>query len=150
MIILKNTDNKFSKREKIITLIAGLLIISLSAVVVFQYFAIVRTQREINSFIETQSSVSNDGKIVWINPETTVSVQSIESVNSELSETIDNLSEKREYVINKNSRKIHSPECDSAKKTLEKNKETVEWSEEEYFKALEDGYTPCSICKAGR
>jgi hypothetical protein len=150
VIILKNTDNKFSKREKIITLIAGLLIISLSAVVVFQYFAIVRTQREINSFIETQSSVSNDGKIVWINPETTVSVQSIESVNSELSETIDNLSEKREYVINKNSRKIHSPECDSAKKTLEKNKETVEWSEEEYFKALEDGYTPCSICKAGR
>lgn len=150
MIILKNTDNKFSKREKIITLIAGLLIISLSAVVVFQYFAIVRTQREINSFIETQSSVSDDGKIVWINPETTVSVQSVESVNSELSETIDNSSEKREYVINKNSRKIHSPECDSAKKTLEKNKETVEWSEEEYFKALEDGYTPCSICKAGR
>lgn len=142
--------SKMSVRERIITVAAGVLIIALTVVAVIQYITILKTQETINQILDNQTSVTNNEKIVWVNPETTVDVsdetnQSITSTanTTEYGETV-------EYVINKNSKKIHSPDCESAIKTKDSNKETVNWTEEEYLKALDDGYSPCSICGAGR
>ena len=142
--------SKMSVRERIITVAAGILIIALTVVAVIQYITILKTQKTINQILENQTSVANNEKIVWVNPETTV------NVNDESNQSITNTAntteygETVEYVINKNSKKIHSPDCESAIKTKDSNKETVNWTEEEYLKALDEGYSPCSICGAGR
>ena len=140
---------ELTKREKIITVISGLIIIGLIGVVLFQYFTIIKVQKELVSYTESQSDESADGKIVWINPDVTVSAPDTTNDINGLSESPDS-TEPREYVINKNSKKVHSPDCKSAQETLDKNKETVMWTDEEYFKSLENGYSPCAICKAGR
>ncbi|MBO4339210.1 MAG: hypothetical protein K5755_05105 [Clostridiales bacterium] len=142
-------ESKFTKREKIIAIVSGVLIIGLACVVVFQYFTIINTQRKLSKYSDSVSSVSDEGKIVWVNPDTTVVVPENNLADAS-EETSSQISEIREYVINKNSKKIHSPECESAKQTLDKNKETVTWTDEEYLNALDEGYSPCSICKAGR
>lgn len=54
------------------------------------------------------------------------------------------------YVINTNSKKIHSPNCSSAINTKEENKKTVVLSDAEFQQYLNDGYTVCSRCNAGR
>ena len=51
---------------------------------------------------------------------------------------------KQEYILNKNSKKIHYPSCTGAKNTSEKNKEYYSG----FLKDLKDnGYLPCGICK---
>ena len=146
--VVKMDEKRFTKREKIIAIIAGILIIGLSCIVVFQYFTIIKTQKQLSSFSEIESNTSDEGKIVWVNPETAVSVEDNDLLDSSNDTTT--RSGTTEYVLNKNSKKIHAPECESAQKALDKNKETVNWTDEEYFKALDEGYSPCSICKAGR
>ena len=149
-------SKEFTKREKIIAIVSGILIVGLSLVVVFQYFTILKTQKQLSSFSDIQSTASDNGKIVWVNPETAVSVEenglSFEESTDNSNANAETITKNgvTEYVLNKNSKKIHSPECESAQKTLDKNKETVNWTDEEYFKALDEGYSPCSICKAGR
>ena len=142
-------DKAFTKREKIITITAALLIVGLLCIVIFEYFTIVNTQKELSKLTADNKTVSNDGKIVWMNPEEEVSPTDNEK-NEDITEASSSDNGTMEYVINKNSKKIHSPECESAQKTLDKNKETVNWTDEEYMNALENGYSPCSICKAGR
>ena len=141
--------SQLTKREKIITIISGLIIVVLIGVVLFQYFTIIKVQKELVNNTDNNMTASEDSKIVWINPEVTVSAPDVSEENGSLLEISDS-TEPREYVINKNSKKIHSPDCKSAQETLDKNKETVLWTEEDYFKSLENGYSPCSICKAGR
>lgn len=146
----RDVFSKMSLREKIITVVAGVIIVVLTLIVAIEYVTILKTQRAVNQILDNQTSVADDEKIVWLNPETTVSIP--EQTNQDTTETTNQISngEAIEYVINKNSKKIHSPDCDSAIKTKESNKETVKWSEEEYLKALDEGYSPCSICGAGR
>jgi len=167
MEIEKKTFSFLSKREKIIVLSAFILIALLTVAVIYEYTVIAKTQKQIKSMVDTSSSVSDDGKVVWVTPEAEpvennsnlgVTVESssdiiAESVNSEdeKEENTDFSPEAvKDYVLNTNSKKIHSPDCDSAKKTKDKNKSCVSWNEEEYQTALNDGYTPCSICNAGR
>ena len=47
------------------------------------------------------------------------------------------------YVLNKNSKKFHTPNCDGVKDMKEKNKEYFYGSREE---AVQKGYTPCKSC----
>ena len=48
------------------------------------------------------------------------------------------------YVLNTNSMKFHDPDCESASKISEKNREYFNGTREE---ALALGYEPCGICK---
>lgn len=52
------------------------------------------------------------------------------------------------YVINKKSKKIHASECSSAKKILSENMITI--NENEFETYIENGYSICSVCNAGR
>lgn len=47
------------------------------------------------------------------------------------------------YVLNKNTKKFHVPECDSVNDMKEKNKEYFNGTREE---AISKGYTPCGRC----
>ena len=142
--------SKMSIREKVITIAAGLIIAALAVIVVIQYMTIIKTQKTVNQILENQTSLPDNEKIVWVNPETNVDLTDEQTVSvTEQSSLLSN-GEAIEYVINKNSKKIHSPDCESAIKTKESNKETVNWTEDDYFKALDEGYSPCSICGAGR
>lgn len=53
---------------------------------------------------------------------------------------------RKTYVINTNSKKIHSPDCASAIRTKEENKKTVKLSDEELQSYIKDGYDICKIC----
>ena len=48
------------------------------------------------------------------------------------------------YVVNTNTKKFHSPYCDSVNKMSEKNKMVTECNREEL---IEQGYSPCGRCK---
>lgn len=139
-----------SKREKAAASIACIIIVVLLGIVIYQAFTIIKLQKESSAYSENKAiTSSDDGKIVWINPDETVSTPDITDAEA-ISSTDGTSSETVEYVINKNSKKIHSPDCESAKNTLDKNKETVNWTESEFYQALDDGYSPCAVCKAGR
>lgn len=47
------------------------------------------------------------------------------------------------YVLNTNTMKFHDPDCSSASKISESNKQTYTGSREDL---INEGYTPCSIC----
>ena len=53
-------------------------------------------------------------------------------------------SEKKQYVINKNTRKFHLPECSSVSDMKPQNKKEVKSTRESL---IEQGYDPCDICK---
>lgn len=53
-------------------------------------------------------------------------------------------SEESEYIINTNTGKFHSPNCDSVTKMKAKNKKEFTGSREEL---ISDGYEPCGNCK---
>ena len=53
-------------------------------------------------------------------------------------------SEKKQYVINKNTRKFHLPECSSVSDMKPQNKKEVKSTRESL---IEQGYAPCDICK---
>lgn len=52
--------------------------------------------------------------------------------------------ESRDYILNKNSKKIHYPSCSAVKKMADKNKQ-------EYIGTVQElkemGYSPCGICR---
>ncbi len=47
------------------------------------------------------------------------------------------------YVLNKNSKKFHKPNCSSVKQMSSKNRWDVDWTREE---VLDKGYIPCKNC----
>ncbi len=51
-----------------------------------------------------------------------------------------------DYVVNVNSKKIHSPDCASALKMSEKNKRFI--SQSQFDEYINNGYTVCSVCGA--
>lgn len=48
------------------------------------------------------------------------------------------------YVLNRNTKKFHSPDCTSVEKITDRNREDVAWSREE---CIAYGYEPCGVCK---
>lgn len=50
------------------------------------------------------------------------------------------------YVINKNSKKIHTKDCSFVDRMKEENKQTVQLTKDELNNYLNDGYTTCSSC----
>ncbi len=61
------------------------------------------------------------------------------------SDTSTDITEKADYILNKSSKKIHLPNCDSVNKMSEKNKQAYTGSIEDLLK---DGYTRCGSCLA--
>jgi DNA-entry nuclease len=61
------------------------------------------------------------------------------------SDTSTDITEKADYILNKSSKKIHLPNCDSVNKMSEKNKQAYTGSIEDLLK---DGYTCCGSCLA--
>lgn len=47
------------------------------------------------------------------------------------------------YVLNKNSRKFHYPDCASVDEIKEKNRQDVSWDRDE---VIAQGYVPCKRC----
>ena len=66
--------------------------------------------------------------------------------SKDLSENLRNSNEEAKgvYILNTNTRKIHSPNCPSVADIKEKNKKEYNGSKEEL---LTDGYTECDRCK---
>ena len=52
--------------------------------------------------------------------------------------------EENTYILNTNSHKFHDPSCSGVDKMKEENKETYTGSRDEL---IEQGYSPCGICK---
>lgn len=50
------------------------------------------------------------------------------------------------YVINKNSKKIHTEDCSFVDRMKEENKQVVQLTKEELNKYIDNGYTTCSSC----
>ena len=53
-------------------------------------------------------------------------------------------SEEREYILNKNTKKFHDPDCSGAKDIKKENKEEYKGTRE-YL--IGEGYEPCGVCK---
>ncbi len=86
-----------------------------------------------------------------VQPGITIDYSNGESELSETSFTEENYendsvtdSDVKEYVLNKNTKKFHVPECSSVKDIKSKNKIIVKENREEL---LEQGYEPCGVCK---
>ncbi len=47
------------------------------------------------------------------------------------------------YVLNKSSKRFHRPQCNSAQRIKEENRETFEGARDAL---LAEGYVPCKIC----
>lgn len=55
-------------------------------------------------------------------------------------------SKTKTYVINKNSKKIHTKDCSFVDRMNEENKQIVQLTNDELNNYLNDGYTTCSSC----
>lgn len=55
-------------------------------------------------------------------------------------------SKTKTYVINKNSKKIHTKDCSFVDRMKEENKQIVQLTSDELNNYLNDGYTTCSSC----
>ena len=56
----------------------------------------------------------------------------------------DNNTTKTTYILNTNSKKFHKESCKNAESISEKNKEVYNGTREDL---IEDGYSPCGVCK---
>ena len=197
--------SKFSVREKILAgILLGAMVI-FSVVLCYQSVSISKTQNMLMSYMDSQSSTTDDEKLVWVTPTSQENNDSEIVSEIEESETIsfydpDNQeienqsngflyqstaaptetysyyqttyesivtqttlpttqatttlptvsSEYRTYVLNTSSKKIHAPDCSSVSTMKASNKRQVTWNENDYRQALNEGYTPCGRCGAGR
>ncbi len=65
------------------------------------------------------------------------------SVDRESGEKQEAAQADREYILNTNTRKFHEPDCESAKQTSPKNKQSYSGNRDEI---IEMGYEPCKRC----
>lgn len=148
----KKLFSDLSSKEKVIIYITiGIAALSL-LLSAFSAVCLYKAQKEIQNLSkQSQAEEVADNTVSFVNPTESKPSQTAESTTAatKSSDTFEN-SEIREYVINTNSKRIHTPDCPSAIQTLPKNKQTVEWDEEDYNNALSEGYVPCGVCNAGR
>ena len=55
-------------------------------------------------------------------------------------------SKTKTYVINKNSKKIHTKDCSFVDRMKEENKQTVHLTSDELNEYINNGYSTCSSC----
>ena len=86
-----------------------------------------------------------------VQPGISIDYKTGESEQTEKSTDTDEISEggkteteKKEYIVNTNTKKFHDPSCSSAKDTLAKNRKEVTESRDTL---VEQGYEPCGKCK---
>ena len=87
-------------------------------------------------------SQQKSGKDI-VNQPSRSAVSSIVQATDKPAETSRPVKSTKTYVLNKNTKKFHYPNCPSVKQMLEKNKEVVNSTREEI---ISDGYSPCGRC----
>lgn len=154
------------KIKKIITLSACLLIMAISALVLLNQIRLNGAVKEI------EDSFNKNREISWADGDN--NVNDGESTNNYLVKMQENITDGGDkqqstaqmaysevnsepqntdggvlsgYVVNTNSRKIHSPDCASAAKMSDKNKKII--SASEFDEYISNGYSVCSVCNAG-
>lgn len=71
--------------------------------------------------------------------------QNSDAIKETTTKTDDNV-QRKTYVLNISSKKIHSPNCSFVPRTKEENKKTVKLSDSELKNYINDGYTLCKTC----
>lgn len=79
-------------------------------------------------------TVMSDGQKVWTDNTASESQAPVQTAESEQTA--------QTYVLNTNSKRIHTPDCTSVAKMSDKNKAYTN----DYDKAISEGYEPCSVC----
>lgn len=135
-----------SKKEVII-LASSLFLVAFTALIMINQFSLHKQLEkvQINSQLSTQPQISwfEETNIVT-SSEISLPVTQAYSQNNTSAKV--NYGQGKTYVINKNSKKIHSPGCQYAKNMNEENKETIVTDNlSEYF---DKGYSVCSKCGA--
>lgn len=94
--------------------------------------------------IETTTKPASSGNTS--NEQTTNKTEPTNKTDNTVQTQQENTSRTTKYVLNINSKKVHSPDCSSAARTKEENKKTVNLTVDELQKYLDDGYEFCKIC----
>ena len=68
------------------------------------------------------------------------------TTKSDNQQNSENKTDKKTYVLNISSKKIHLPECSFVNRTKEENKREVELTEQELQEYLDNGYSLCKTC----
>lgn len=71
--------------------------------------------------------------------------QNSDTIKETTTKTDDNV-QRKTYVLNISSKKIHSPNCSFVPRTKEENKKTVKLSDSELKNYINDGYALCKTC----
>lgn len=90
------------------------------------------------------ANVSEDGQIQQATGNKTPKNRKAEKSNDMDEISGEGEAEKKEYVINTNTKKFHDPSCSSVKDTLAKNRKAVTESRDIL---VQQGYEPCKKCK---
>lgn len=138
--LYKKLQNKFE-----LLIAAGCVVLLLSS------FSLLVNQVRLQNQLEAAVSVSTTLLTIrWYEEETTKPTTAAPATSAALpqEETLSAapLSGKT-YVLNTNSKKIHSPDCRYAVSMKEENKETVENAD--LNDLLAQGYEVCSVCGGG-
>lgn len=113
----------------------------------------------IDAFLETTKSAEDIVPIIGeLTTDETTTEKKIETTTNKEVETTEsttktntnqsseNKENKKTYVLNVSSKKIHLPECSFVNRTKEENRKIVELTEQELQEYLENGYTLCKTC----
>ena len=68
------------------------------------------------------------------------------SSTTETTTQSNNNTQRKTYVLNVSSKKIHEPTCSFVPRTKEENKKTIKLSDDELNQYKNDGYTLCKTC----
>lgn len=96
--------------------------------------------------IQGDAGVPEDGQSQKVDNKNTSKDKKNEKLASsdEISEGGKTEAEKKEYIVNTNTKKFHDPSCSSVKDTLAKNRKEVTESKDAL---IQQGYEPCGRCK---
>lgn len=120
----------FTGKQKLMVLAS----LSLALVSIVLLYKEIITLHKLNTYIAEESFVASS-----VTFENDISISNNESTSVSV-----NQSQTSYLVINKSSRKIHTPDCEFAQKISDDNKITVNSSELEQY--LSSGYVCCSGC----
>lgn len=110
---------------------------------------VVAAQSQTESFSWYEENNNNDEIITFTIPQTQNSIGNAQSTEAaSLDNTYNNSQGSNHYILNKNSKKIHSQDCKFAQSIKQNNR--VDITTDDLSQLFNDGYTVCSNCKAGQ
>ena len=139
---MNDTDSRFKLRRMVIIFAWLVAAVSLAVLV-----------RETENFRRTRSlllpEVSSEYDFSWYEgkkyeAEASKSVSAVPESTYEQTTAALNESEFEKYIINVNSKKIHTVNCPLADKIKEENRFVIDAADLDYY--LNDGYTFCGSC----